>query len=116
MTGFPIPSAAFEILKGRLHPKPSPIVGKALAIGGLIRNHQQCFFVVGVPGSTQVGLDGWFLPQGDGSKKAGSRSGSQICHRTGWQPAVRGGSSFTGMVPTHPKHVVPSILLTELDH
>src|SRR3954451_17888864 len=63
MTGLPIPSTTFEILKGGFDTPTQTIVCDALATGGPIGNHQERLLFAFLPTGTQIGLNWVLLPQ-----------------------------------------------------
>ncbi len=116
MTGFPIPSATFEILKGRCDPPAQTIIGDALATRWPIGNHQQRLLFMLIPTGTQIGLNGLLLPQPNVPIKSLPRLTHQIRNATGGQETTLGRPMLTRVLGTDAKQIMPPLGLAEFHH
>src|SRR5947209_3968033 len=116
MTGLPIPSSTFEILKRGFDTPTQTIVGDALATSWQIGNHQERLLFILLPTGTQIGLNLLLLPQTNVPIKSLPWLAYQIRHPTGGQETTLGRPMLTRVLRTDPKQIMPPIVLAQVHH
>src|SRR2546421_5737571 len=114
MALFPLPAAAFHVLKGRLHTHTPAILAHPLATSRAIGNQEPGLLLSRLPDGTQLEFQGVFLPQTHGPIPGGAFMRHEVAGRS---PALPGAMPprLAELLLLDAQDIVPALGLTQLD-